>query len=100
MQIIYGVKIQSMNDEYLRLPVESMDAFSASRMAGKYWVDYMPFLKHVPSWVPGALAVKYGARWRPVVEEMMNKPFEAIKKQLKETVSHIFGKSFYRGTAS
>ncbi|KAI0798709.1 cytochrome P450 [Irpex lacteus] len=85
MEIVYGVQVHSMDDDYLRLAIESMDAFASSRMAGKYWVDYIPFLKYVPSWVPGASAVKYGSRWRPVVEEMVDRPFEAIKRQLKDS---------------
>lgn len=87
MEIVYGVQVHSMDDDYLRLAIESMDAFASSRMAGKYWVDYIPFLKYIPSWVPGASAVKYGSRWRPVVEEMVNRPFEAIQRQLKDSVN-------------
>ena len=99
MDIVYGFQIESMDDEYLKLAIESMDAFAASRIAGKYWVDFMPFLKYVPSWVPGAAAVKYGARWRPVVDEMMSRPFEEIKQKLDETVSIPFTKAISRGKA-
>ncbi|KAI0092433.1 CyP450 monooxygenase [Irpex rosettiformis] len=82
LDIVYGLQIESMDDEYIRMAIESMDAFSESRVSGRYWIDFMPFLRHIPSWVPGAAAVKLGARWHPVVEEMINKPFDAIKQQL------------------
>lgn len=78
-----------MEDEYLQLVTESMEVFTSSQIAGKYWVNFVPILKHVPAWVPGAEAVKFGAKWRSVVQSMVNKPFDEIKQQLDTTVSGI-----------
>ena len=90
LDIVYGVHIESLEDEYLKLAVETFGAFSDSRAAPfLYWVEYMPFLRHVPAWVPGASAVKFGARWYPRIQEMINKPFDTIKQQLHETVSRM-----------
>ncbi|KAI0092432.1 CyP450 monooxygenase [Irpex rosettiformis] len=84
LDIVYGLRIEGMDDEYMKLAIDSMNAFSESRVTGRYWVDFMPFLKHIPPWVPGAAAVKYGAQWHPVVQDMINRPFDAIKKQSDE----------------
>lgn len=89
LDIVYGLRIERMDDEYIKLAVESMDVFSESRVTGRYWVDFIPFLRHIPPWVPGAAAVKFGAKWRPEVEEMVNKPFDSIKQQVQEMVSDI-----------
>ena len=86
LDIVYGLQVESMDDEYIKLVVQSMDAFSESRVTGRYWVDFMPFLKYIPPWVPGAVAVKYGAQWLPKVREMVNRPFDSIKQQLNEKV--------------
>ncbi|KAI0698605.1 CyP450 monooxygenase [Cytidiella melzeri] len=87
MDIVYGHKIQNMDDEYIKMIVETMDVFNETKTTGKYWVDFIPILRHVPPWVPGAAASKTGARWRPVIQEMINKPFDAIKNGTDSTPS-------------
>ncbi|KAI0796313.1 CyP450 monooxygenase [Irpex lacteus] len=85
MDIVYGLEIKSMDDEYVKLAIESMEVFASSQMSGKYWVNFMPILKYVPAWVPGAEAVKFGKKWRPVVEEMVNRLFDEIKRQISNS---------------
>ncbi len=87
MDIVYGLEIKSMDNKYVKLAIESMEVFASSHMSGKYWVNFMPILKYVPAWVPGAEAVKFGKKWRPVVEEMVNRPFDEIKRQISNSVS-------------
>ncbi|KAI0698606.1 CyP450 monooxygenase [Cytidiella melzeri] len=79
MDIVYGHRIQDMDDEYIKLIVEAFDVLIETKTTGKYWIDFIPILRYVPPWVPGATATKYGARWHPVIQEMINKPFDAIK---------------------
>ena len=79
MKIAYGHQIESDDDEYIKLAVEAMDVLNETHMTGKYWVEFMPFIRHFPTWVPGAASVKFGARWKPVVLEMVNRPFDAVK---------------------
>jgi hypothetical protein len=78
VHIVYGFKIEDMNDDYIKAAIEGMDVFSESRTPGKFWVDFMPWLRRIPSWVPGAAAVQFGTYWRPKVEKMINVPFDAI----------------------
>ena len=87
MDIVYGRQIDSMNDEYIRLAIDSMESFSASRVPGRFWLDFMPFLKYVPAWVPGAAAAKHGAWMYSQTQEMINTPFDTVKQQLQEMVS-------------
>jgi hypothetical protein len=77
VDVVYGLKVEGMNDDYIKAAIESMDVFSESRVFGKFWVDFMPWLRHIPSWVPGT-AVQFGAYWRPKVEKMINGPFDAV----------------------
>ncbi|KAI0092442.1 CyP450 monooxygenase [Irpex rosettiformis] len=79
LDIVYGQEVRSMDDEYIALTVASIEAFNETKTLGKFWVDFMPFLKYLPTWLPGAAAVKYGAQWRPVTEEMLDRPFRAIQ---------------------
>jgi hypothetical protein len=78
VHVVYGFKIEDMNDDYVKAAIEAMDVFSESRTPGRFWVDSMPWLRHIPSWVPGTAAVQFGEYWRPKVEKMINVPFDAI----------------------
>lgn len=71
-----------MDDEYIRLVTQSLDALGESRIHGRFWVDFMPFIRYIPRWLPGAASAKFAYRWRPVVEQMVNKPFQDIMEQI------------------
>jgi hypothetical protein len=87
VEIVYGFKIESMDDEYIKAAADSMCALGETRIPGKFWVDFMPWLRHVPAWVPGTAAVRFGEYWHPKVEKMINAPFDAI---LEGTVGSRF----------
>ena len=89
LDVVYGKQISSVDDHYIKLAVDSMISFSDSRVPGRYWLDFMPLLKYIPAWVPGAAAAKYGARVYPQTQEMLNKPFDTIKQQVQEMVSRL-----------
>ena len=75
LDVVYGIEITSTNDELVKLIAESLEILGESKIPGKYWVDFMPFLQYIPWWVPGAASAKFAARSRPVVEESVDKPF-------------------------
>lgn len=79
LDIVYGLEVHSMEDEYLELIAKASEYFVEGLSLGKFWVNFIPILKYVPPWVPGAAAAKYGAESRPVVKEMAEKPFRDIQ---------------------
>ena len=79
LDVVYGQEVNSMDDQYVKLTIASIEAFNESKTLGKFWVDFMPFIKYLPAWLPGASAVKYGAQWHPVTEEMIERPFRKIQ---------------------
>jgi hypothetical protein len=87
VEIVYGFKIESMDDEYIKAATDTMFVLSETRTPGKFWIDFMPWLRYVPAWVPGTTAVRFGHYWHPKIEKMINTPFDAI---LEGTVSSRF----------
>jgi hypothetical protein len=78
MDIVYGLKIDSMDNEYIKAIIETLPSLQEIRTPGKFWLDFMPWLKHIPVWMPGATTVQFAAYWRPRVEKMINAPFDTI----------------------
>lgn len=79
MNVVYGMEIKEMDDEFVQLATMAMGYLSESRRSGAVWVEFVPFLRHIPAWVPGAYAAKLGARTRPVVQRMRNMPYDLVQ---------------------
>ena len=82
MDIMYGIKITDTNDEHILREEHVSAAFGESKVPGVFWVDSFPFLRHVPVWIPGASARKFGSRCKPAVMETRDGPFKATKDSL------------------
>ncbi|KAI0092430.1 cytochrome P450 [Irpex rosettiformis] len=95
LDVVYGIEIESMDDDYIKIVVEALEVLGETRKPGKYWADFIPLLQYVPQWVPGASSVKFAAQSRPIVEEMVNKPFDAVRNEKNPndcTVSALLAK--------
>lgn len=74
--------VTDIHDDYVRLAQEAVLGLSISMMPGTFWVDYFPFLKHLPSWLPGFSLKKTTNHYRPIIEEMRNRPFDKIQREM------------------
>lgn len=71
VKVVYGVEVASENDPYIALMeqvLESAEAFTP----GAFMVELLPWLRHVPAWVPGAGFQKTLARWHRCTREVQN----------------------------
>ncbi|PSR73379.1 hypothetical protein PHLCEN_2v10671 [Hermanssonia centrifuga] len=80
--ITYGIQVHDMNDDYIKLARKSVEGLVLARRPGVFWVDYFPLLKYIPAWVPGASGKQLGRFYKPLVEEMKNRPFNAVKNDV------------------
>ena len=62
VQVVYGVAEQD-DPEYVAVMEKVLDVREAFT-PGRYLVEFMPFLRHVPAWVPGAGFQNDFAGWR------------------------------------
>ena len=80
LKIIYDKDIADMNDDYVLCAQEAMGGLSLTSVLGIYWMDYFPFLKYIPSWVPGTQAGKLVKHYTPYSLMMRDKPFEEVQQ--------------------
>ncbi|KAJ7209578.1 cytochrome P450 [Mycena pura] len=76
--------VAEQGDDYVRLADQAMAGVSLSANFGTFLVDYIPLLKYVPAWFPGAKFKRDGLRWRKLGLEMWNRPFDMVKNRLAE----------------
>ncbi|EMD40149.1 hypothetical protein CERSUDRAFT_63625 [Gelatoporia subvermispora B] len=56
-------EIAEKNDKHIEVSEEAMFALAAGGLHGSFLVDLLPFLKHFPSWAPGARYKQITRQW-------------------------------------
>ena len=78
LKVVYAKNVTGLDDPYLRIVNKSMEGLSLQKVPGAFWVEYFPWLKYIPSWFPGARFKKIAEHYKPVVETMINQPFDEV----------------------
>ncbi|OCH88668.1 cytochrome P450 [Obba rivulosa] len=103
LSIAYGFEIAEKDDKHIEVAEMAMHALSEGLIPGTFWVDFLPFLKYIPAWVPGAGFQKKAAEWKESVIAMKEMPWaNAIKDssspsvaaRLWEGITHLDGEAF------
>ncbi|KAI0638607.1 CyP450 monooxygenase [Trametes polyzona] len=82
MGIAYGLQIGGDDDKYVKIAKKAMDVFDNFMVPGRFMVESLPFLRHIPSWFPGAGFKRQAALWRKDVFALRHVPFEAAEENL------------------
>ena len=54
LKIAYDIDATGENDEYVRSLEEALATVSVALVPGKFAVEILPFLRHMPAWFPGS----------------------------------------------
>ncbi|KAJ7184917.1 cytochrome P450 [Mycena filopes] len=91
MALTYGIEVLPVNDPYISLAQETVHAGAAATVPGQFWVDFIPLLKYIPAWVPGAGFKRLAGEWRELGRRSKEVPFAQVKKQMAAgTATHSF----------
>ncbi|KAJ7061161.1 cytochrome P450 [Mycena amicta] len=69
-QIVAGHKIVSDEDDFLRMSRMVQEAVFRSGPPGGTIIDFLPFLRYFPRWLPGMQPARMADQWRPVLFEL------------------------------
>ncbi|KAF7800178.1 hypothetical protein EIP86_011425 [Pleurotus ostreatoroseus] len=59
-----------------------LDARSLRQLPGAFWIEFFPWLKFLPSWVPGRTARRFAGHYSPTAHALRNKPFEEVVENM------------------
>jgi hypothetical protein len=100
MTLIYGFRIESDDDEYLKITDMLNYGFSHCGSPGNTAVDILPFckvpknnsyrvlshinpiVKYMPDWFPGTYYARFAREQRPMVDEIHDKPIKRCRQEL------------------
>ena len=82
LKITYGYTVAESNDWYVALADAAVQPLSRAAIFGTYMVDYLPFLKYIPSWMPGAAFKREAREWRRLARDVRECPFQIVKEKM------------------
>nr|VWO96823.1 N/A [Ganoderma boninense] len=75
LKVAYGIDIEDENAEIVHVIEKAIEGPSQTMVPGKFLVDYVPLLRYVPGWVPGAGFQAQFAEWREASRTLKDVPY-------------------------
>jgi hypothetical protein len=83
LSIIYGYQVQSSDDKFLVLAEQCLDLLANDMAGSGLWsVDVLPFLRYLPSWLPGLSFKKKAEEYKLKITEFIEKPYSLAKENM------------------
>ncbi|TRM63526.1 cytochrome P450 [Schizophyllum amplum] len=84
LRVCYGYKALPENDPFVARAQRALNAMAATGIHGAYLVDSLPFLKALPSWVPGAGFKREAAEWNDDASRFHKYPVEYVQESMEK----------------
>ncbi|PYH90001.1 cytochrome P450 oxidoreductase OrdA-like protein [Aspergillus ellipticus CBS 707.79] len=86
LKVGYGYTIERHGqDPLVDLADRAMVEFSFALLPATWLVDFIPKLKYVPTWFPGAEFAKIARRYKKNVTDFSSIPYEFVKQQMRSS---------------
>ncbi|KDQ54011.1 hypothetical protein JAAARDRAFT_113130, partial [Jaapia argillacea MUCL 33604] len=82
LDIIYGITVKDNKDKFVTTSEAAVESASRAAVPGAFLVDFIPILKYVPAWFPGAGFKRKAEEWRQLKDRFINEPFDVVKGAL------------------
>ncbi|KIJ28554.1 hypothetical protein M422DRAFT_235598 [Sphaerobolus stellatus SS14] len=87
MGIAYGMELEANFERYVTISNKVAQIFLKIFRPGAFMVEYIPILKYVPSWIPGAGFKTFAREARELIGQARDIPFNDVKRRL--TMGHM-----------
>lgn len=74
--------LPSIDDPLIARINQAGDHQFTAQIQGRFWVDHMPFLKFLPSWLPGMSWKAQGLSWREEVDQLYTELWDEAKDRV------------------
>lgn len=68
-----------MDDDYVIAAEKAVEGVSVAAIPGRFWVEFAPFTRNIPSWIPGIEFKKFAEDHLAHVINMVDKPYDEVK---------------------
>ncbi|KAI0752864.1 cytochrome P450 [Daedaleopsis nitida] len=85
MKLLYDIDVTDEQDKYMAAVNTALAGTPGGRgVPGKFLIRFFPFLRHVPSFIPGAGFQKQFAVWQAAASGLKNVPFAYTKEAMED----------------
>ncbi|KAI0083867.1 cytochrome P450 [Irpex rosettiformis] len=84
MMVAYGHKVESEDDEFLAIADKGVATIEAAGAIGAHIVDFVPWLRYIPDWFPGASIKNVPPGTRENLQTFISVPYERVKQRMIE----------------
>ncbi|KAL1938291.1 hypothetical protein VTO73DRAFT_11742 [Trametes versicolor] len=78
LEITFGRPVKALDDELVHLAEQAIKGMNHAGRAGSVPVDFVPILRHIPSWMPGISFKRNAVLVRRYVEEYLDAGYNAV----------------------
>ncbi|TDL28096.1 cytochrome P450 [Rickenella mellea] len=82
MMVTYGHRVTTESDEYVRTAERAIELTVEAGSPGTHLVDFVPWLRFLPTWMPGAAFKRYAFKIRRLVRDMLDIPVNRLKEDM------------------
>ncbi|GBE87235.1 Multifunctional cytochrome P450 monooxygenase af510 [Sparassis crispa] len=82
MEIAYGHTVRSLDDTYIQIADRATTETVEAGTPGSMLVDFFPWLRYIPAWMPGGKFKKDAARISVLVRRLLDTPYDMVKSAM------------------
>lgn len=82
LESTYGFDVKESHDPFVELSEEALEGFVESCAPNRLWLSLVPFLRHIPTWVPGTTFQRKVARWKALAHDVRELPWASARDAL------------------
>ncbi|KAH7870900.1 cytochrome P450 [Lentinula edodes] len=91
LSVIYGYDVGAVQDSaHTENAEQGADGFMQTFMPGSFLVDYIPWMRYIPSWFPGASFQCRAQVWKEAMEKLLHGPFDEMRNSFEEGLQSCF----------
>ncbi|KAF8678854.1 cytochrome P450 [Rhizoctonia solani] len=79
---VYGYTVEGIDDRLVRDNVTAIENFTFAAIPGNFMVNFLPWLKYVPEWLPGTQWKRNLKEWRRLKDRISVMPYNWTKAQI------------------
>ncbi|TBU27012.1 CyP450 monooxygenase [Dichomitus squalens] len=84
MNTIYGIDVTGDHNKYVAIAEKGARIFSEITAPGRFIVELLPWLAHIPTWFPGAHFKRITRVWKEDILAVRNVAFDAVVESMAQ----------------
>ncbi|KAI0751762.1 cytochrome P450 [Daedaleopsis nitida] len=98
LKVAYGIELADDDHTYTAIGEAAIEGSIEGLVPGKFLVEFLPFLRHIPTWIPGAASQRLFSKWIAAGDRLKNVPYEHMKSSIEraEVSRSILGQLYTR----